>query len=78
MITAMETETDIHQLMQEIVRVTGIIKVNYPVLYASLYETPLFTSYEDEELEEEDFQDYLEFLNGQLAIHKATYGKRWK
>lgn len=78
MITATETETDIHQLMQEIVRVTGIIKVNYPVLYASLYETPLFVSYEDEELEEDYFQDYLEFLNNQLAIHKVTYGKRWK
>ena len=74
----METETDIHQLMQEIVRVTGIIKVNYPVLNASLYETPVFVSYEDEELEEEEFQDYLEFLNTQLAIHRIAYGKRWK
>ena len=50
--TAIDTETVQQQLTQEIMRVTGIIKVNFPSLYSTLYETPAFISFEEEHMEQ--------------------------
>ena len=75
MTTAQETETDLQQLTQEILRVTGIIKVNFPALYSAICETPQFTAFEEEQLEENQHQDYLGFLSEQLRIHRTSYSK---
>ena len=71
--TAFETETDQHVLTQEILRVTGIIKVNFPKLYATLYETPSFNAFEEEHMETEQFENYLSFLQSQLSLYRSAY-----
>ena len=71
--TVAATETSHEQLTQEILRVTGIIKVNFPVLYASIYDTPSFISFEEERMEYERYEHYLEFLQGQLNLHRGAY-----
>jgi len=70
--TAIDTETVQQQLTQEIMRVTGIIKVNFPSLYSTLYDTPAFISFEEERMEQEQFEQYLGFLQAQLNDHRIT------
>jgi len=70
--TAIDTETVQQQLTQEIMRVTGIIKVNFPSLYSTLYETPAFISFEEEHMEQEQFEHYLGFLQAQLNDHRIA------
>jgi hypothetical protein len=71
MSVVIEPETDLHQLTQEIVRVTGIIRVNYPALHTTLCSDPYFVSYRTELLQDDEHQTYLEFLAKALDVHRS-------
>ncbi|MDR0228353.1 MAG: hypothetical protein LBI72_04740 [Flavobacteriaceae bacterium] len=54
------------KLMQEIIEVTTVIQRQCPELYVTLQETPLFISYDKQDIKIEDYEKYLSFLKKQL------------
>jgi len=67
----------LNQLMQEIIRLTTQIEVNYPELYKYLNETPIaITENEEKTIQISDLNRYLETLKSQLEHHIETHKKK--
>ena len=70
--TAFDTETGLQQLTQEILRTTGIIQVNFPSLYATLYDTHSFVAFREGRMEPGQLEHYLEFLQRQVSLYRSA------
>ncbi len=67
---------NINQLMQEIIKLTTEIEINYPELYKYLDETPLFISNSPQrDISTVDLENYLNTLKEQLQDHIKTHTK---
>jgi len=60
------------RLMGEIFDLTLSFQLKYPEIYENLLETPLFLTNKNENMTDNDFLNYREFLKAQLEILETT------
>lgn len=63
------------QLTIDIFSVTTSIQIEFPELYLYLTETPLFLSYEKNDIQLCDYEGYLESLQAQLSMKSERKAK---
>ena len=69
----------LHQLLDDIARLTANIETNYPELYKYLGETPLdLGESAPGKITTEDLENYLETLKDQLQHHIETHSVKKK
>jgi hypothetical protein len=69
----------LHQLLDDIARLTSNIETNYPELYKYLGETPLDLGESSPgKITTEDLENYLETLKDQLQHHIETHSVKKK
>ena len=63
--------SNVHELTDEIFRITSIIQTNYPSFYSTLVETPIHFKNGYVKPKNKELVDYLEFLKTQLSFFEG-------
>lgn len=61
-----------NQLNKEIFDLTLSFQREFPVIYNNLTETPLFLSYEHNDISDSEFEAYSAFLKAQLKVFQNS------